>query len=38
MQSLFAGYSREELKLLIDFAEQSGDLLQARSSEFNDIK
>ena len=38
MQSLLAGYSREELKLLIDFAEQSGDLLQARTSELNDIK
>ena len=38
MQSLLAGYSREELKLLIDFAEQSGDLLQARVSELNDSK
>src|SRR5882672_1029683 len=38
MQSLLAGYSREELKVLIDFAEQSGDLLQARTSELNDIK
>jgi DNA-binding MarR family transcriptional regulator len=38
MQSLLAGYSREELKLLIDFAEQSGDLLQARTSELNDSK
>jgi DNA-binding MarR family transcriptional regulator len=38
MQSLLAGYSREELKLLIEFAEQSGDLLQARVSELNDSK
>jgi DNA-binding MarR family transcriptional regulator len=38
MQSLLAGYSREELKLLIDFAQQSGDLLQARVSELNDSK
>jgi DNA-binding MarR family transcriptional regulator len=33
MQSLLAGYSREELKVLIDFAEKSGDLLQARVGE-----
>jgi DNA-binding MarR family transcriptional regulator len=38
MQSLLAGYSREELKVLIDFAERSGDLLQARVSELNDSK
>jgi DNA-binding MarR family transcriptional regulator len=38
MQSLLAGYSREELKLLIDFAEQSGGLLLARVSELNDSK
>jgi DNA-binding MarR family transcriptional regulator len=38
MQSLLAGYSKEELKVLIDFAEQSGDLLQARVSELNDSK
>jgi len=38
MHSLLAGYSKEELKLLIDFAEQSGDLLQARVSELNDSK
>ena len=37
-QSLLAGYSGEELKLLIDFAEQSGDLLQARTSELSDSK
>ena len=38
MQSLLAGYSREELKVLIDFAERSSDLLQARVSELNDSK
>ena len=38
MQSLLAGYSREELKVLIDFAEKSGDLLQARVGELNDSK
>jgi DNA-binding MarR family transcriptional regulator len=38
MQSLLAGYSKEELKVLIDFSEQSGDLLQARVSELNDSK
>jgi hypothetical protein len=38
MQALLAGYSREELKLLIDFAERSGGLLLARVSELNDSK
>ena len=38
MQSLLAGYSREELKVLIDFADKSGDLLQARVGELNDSK
>ena len=38
MQSLLAGYSREELKVLIDFAEKSGELLQARVGELNDSK
>ena len=38
MQALLAGYSREELKVLIDFAEKSGDLLQARVGELNDSK
>jgi DNA-binding MarR family transcriptional regulator len=38
MQALLAGYSREELKILIDFAEKSGELLQARVSELNDSK
>ena len=38
MQALLAGYSREELKILIDFAEKSSELLQARVSELNDSK
>jgi DNA-binding MarR family transcriptional regulator len=38
MQALLAGYSREELKILIDFAEKSGELLQARVSELNGSK
>jgi DNA-binding MarR family transcriptional regulator len=38
MQALLAGYSREELKVLIDFAEKSGDLLQARVGELNASK
>jgi DNA-binding MarR family transcriptional regulator len=38
MQALLAGYSKEELKLLIDFAERSGGLLLARVSELNDDK
>jgi DNA-binding MarR family transcriptional regulator len=38
MQSLLAGYSKEELKVLIDFAERSGGLLLARVSELNDSK
>jgi DNA-binding MarR family transcriptional regulator len=38
MQALLAGYSREELKILIDFAEKSGELLQTRVSELNDSK
>ena len=38
MQALLAGYSREELKVLIDFAEKSGELLQARVGELNDSK
>jgi DNA-binding MarR family transcriptional regulator len=36
MQALLAGYSKEELKVLIDFAERSGGLLLARVSELND--
>jgi DNA-binding MarR family transcriptional regulator len=38
MQSLLAGYSKEELKVLIDFSERSGGLLLARVSELNDSK
>jgi len=38
MQALLAGYSKEELKVLIDFAERSGGLLLARVSELNDSK
>jgi DNA-binding MarR family transcriptional regulator len=38
MQALLAGYSKEELKLLIDFAERSGGLLLARVGELNDSK
>ena len=38
MQALLAGYSQEELKVLIDFAEKSGELLQARVGELNDSK
>jgi DNA-binding MarR family transcriptional regulator len=38
MQALLAGYSKEELKVLIDFAEQSGRLLLARVSDLNDSK
>jgi DNA-binding MarR family transcriptional regulator len=35
MQALLASYSREELKLLIDFAERSGEFLLARVAELN---
>src|SRR5262245_38215720 len=35
MQSLLAGYSREELKILIDFAERGGDLMLKRIAELN---
>jgi DNA-binding MarR family transcriptional regulator len=38
MQALLAGYSKEELKVLIDFAERSGGLLLARVSDLNDSK
>ena len=38
MQALLAGYSKEELKVLIDFSERSGGLLLARVSELNDSK
>jgi DNA-binding MarR family transcriptional regulator len=35
MQALLAGYSKEELKVLIDFSERSGGLLLARVSDLN---
>jgi DNA-binding MarR family transcriptional regulator len=38
MQALLAGYSKEELKVLIDFSERAGDLLLARVSDLNDSK
>jgi DNA-binding MarR family transcriptional regulator len=38
MQGLLTGYSKEELKVLIDFAERSGELLLARVSDLNDSK
>jgi DNA-binding MarR family transcriptional regulator len=38
MQTLLASYSKEELKVLIDFSERSGDLLQARVAELNQGK
>jgi DNA-binding MarR family transcriptional regulator len=38
MQALLAGYSKEEFATLIDFAERSGALLQARVSELNQNK
>ena len=38
MQALLAGYSKEEFTTLIDFAERSGALLQARVSELNQKK
>ena len=38
MQALLAGYSKEELKILIDFAERSGGLFVARVDELKDSK
>jgi DNA-binding MarR family transcriptional regulator len=38
MQALLACYSKEEFATLIDFAERSGALLQARVSELNQNK
>ncbi len=38
MQALLASYSKEELRVLIDFSERSGDLLQARVAELNQGK
>ena len=38
MQALLEGYSREELKLLIDFAERAGQFMLTRVAELNDGK
>ena len=35
MQTLLAGYSREELKILIDFAERGSEFMLARVAELN---
>lgn len=35
MQALLAGYSREELATLLDFAERGGDLMLKRVAELN---
>ena len=36
VQALLAGYSKEELKLLVDFAERAGDIALARVAELNE--
>jgi DNA-binding MarR family transcriptional regulator len=38
MQALLATYSREQLRLLLDFTERSGEIVQARVAELNDEK
>jgi hypothetical protein len=38
MQALLAGYSRAELRLLLDFTERSGEIVQTRVAELNDDK
>ena len=38
VQALLSGYSREELTLLIDFAERAGDIALARVAELNERK
>jgi DNA-binding MarR family transcriptional regulator len=38
MQALLASYSREELKLLLDFTERSGEIVLARVAELNSDK
>jgi len=38
MQALLAGYSRDELKTLLDFAERAGEFMLARVAELNDGK
>jgi DNA-binding MarR family transcriptional regulator len=36
MQALLASYSKEELKLLIDFTQRAGDLMLSRVTELNE--
>jgi DNA-binding MarR family transcriptional regulator len=38
MNALLAGYSREELKTLLDFVERAGEFMLARVAELNDGK
>jgi DNA-binding MarR family transcriptional regulator len=38
VQALLAGYSQDELTLLIDFAERAGDIALARVAELNERK
>ena len=38
MQGLLAGYSRDELKTLLDFAERAGGFMLVRVAELNDGK
>jgi DNA-binding MarR family transcriptional regulator len=38
MQALLGGYSREELKILIDFSERAGEIVLKRVAELNDKK
>ena len=38
MQGLLAGYSRDELRTLLDFAERAGEFMLARVAELNDGK
>jgi DNA-binding MarR family transcriptional regulator len=38
MRALLAGYSREELETLVDFAERAGEFMLTRVAELNDGK
>jgi hypothetical protein len=38
MQALLAGYSRDELKILLDFSERAGDYMLRRVTELNSGK
>ncbi len=38
MHGLLAGYSRDELKTLLDFGERAGEFMLARVAELNDGK